>query len=779
MNLAMENCKSDAKNLLMNENFFKMHRLINDKASEKFRMRFLDLWNASGNPEWENIPHFGRTFIEDIGSSLYYKSKKIQKQLLESGQINTWDLPLLFASIQSINTYTNTKSSRTDFDELLRIRNKLSHLGSTELGDDEFAKLWSAATNILLKYGLSQGEIDDVLTMKLGTTTEFEDKLNQNLDKIKMLREEGNALFKNGEFKRSIERYSEAMLVENISTTELGILYSNRSAAHLGVKNYSDAKIDARCSVNLRPNWGRGYYRLGCTYDKLEQYDKALYYYNLSLKYDPSNSRCLDCQQGAIHMIAKRNRQEHLDPLTMPVTDADMLAFRERVTGPEMIAVGELLSDKIKKERYLAGDPHYTCTEAHNYLCGLKGYTQNYERAAQLFAKAAKEGSAEGMYNLAKLTSEGKGVQRNMVESFQLFLRAADRPRLMEILPGTGVKTRRIGVMEAQHALGLHFETDGILGRDYHQAYNWYTKALLNGSGPSANNLGLMFSEGKGFTPDLEKAVGYWQISALYGITRAMESLAFHNFYNGRPTRAFKWYTLAVKNKTMNSNLHMIFEKEPPLEQFVAEEFEQTIEEELMAGPMRKYVDLKDYHENIDGMERRRERRRKMLELVQPNAAGGKVQTIVNHRIALNQIKKEKSSESDWTTKQAKLFPTRTPNLLGLKPITLKELDKSIHDKTYDGFAIRLTVIEDAILGLPSVQILAEDENGDIEKVYIYNYQQGPTTQDELGYACAFTVINPYFRLMADRKWGIRVDDPNLLIKHPLMKGQDRCRPVR
>lgn len=41
------------------------------------------------------------------------------------------------------------------------------------------------------------------------------------------------------------------------------MLYSNRSAAHAGVKAYAEAVRDAERTIELRPRWSKAYSRLG------------------------------------------------------------------------------------------------------------------------------------------------------------------------------------------------------------------------------------------------------------------------------------------------------------------------------------------------------------------------------------------------------------------------------------------------------------------------------------------------------------------------------------
>ena len=53
------------------------------------------------------------------------------------------------------------------------------------------------------------------------------------------------------------------------------------------------------------------------------------------------------------------------------------------------------------------------------------GCKQSYERAAEWFEKAAEQGHARAMYNLACLYREGKGVPQSYERAFELYRKSA------------------------------------------------------------------------------------------------------------------------------------------------------------------------------------------------------------------------------------------------------------------------------------------------------------------------------------------------------------------
>ncbi|CAF4862642.1 unnamed protein product, partial [Rotaria socialis] len=61
---------------------------------------------------------------------------------------------------------------------------------------------------------------------------------------------------------------------------------------------------------------------------------------------------------------------------------------------------------------------------------------------------------------------------------------------------------------------------------NYHKASQWYQRASDHGSSTAANNLGLMYEEGRGVSKDLVKSEQLLRLSAVRGDPNAMMNLA-------------------------------------------------------------------------------------------------------------------------------------------------------------------------------------------------------------------------------------------------------------
>ncbi|EOA37530.1 hypothetical protein CARUB_v10011737mg [Capsella rubella] len=91
----------------------------------------------------------------------------------------------------------------------------------------------------------------------------------------------GNAAFSSGDFTSAIRHFTEAI---DLAPTN-HVLYSNRSAAHASLHQYSDALSDAK----EKPYWPKGYSRLGAAHVGLNQFELAVTAYKKGLDIDPTN----------------------------------------------------------------------------------------------------------------------------------------------------------------------------------------------------------------------------------------------------------------------------------------------------------------------------------------------------------------------------------------------------------------------------------------------------------------------------------------------------------
>ncbi|GAM22202.1 hypothetical protein SAMD00019534_053770 [Acytostelium subglobosum LB1] len=98
------------------------------------------------------------------------------------------------------------------------------------------------------------------------------------------LKENGNKAFRNGDYDIALNWYQLAGSVEDV-TSEMNpgvkkqsiahVLFSNKSACHLHLKNYQQALADAEETIKLAPNWPKGYLRKAGALEALGRQEEA------------------------------------------------------------------------------------------------------------------------------------------------------------------------------------------------------------------------------------------------------------------------------------------------------------------------------------------------------------------------------------------------------------------------------------------------------------------------------------------------------------------------
>eukprot|EP00887_Chlorella_sp_A99_P005251 scaffold1.g5251.t1 len=101
------------------------------------------------------------------------------------------------------------------------------------------------------------------------------------------LKAKGNAAFAAGDFPGAVEAFTAAIA----AAPDNHVLYSNRSAALASQGKYEEALADARKVVELRPDWPKGYSRVGAAAHGLRKYDEAVEAYTKGLQLDPGSEQ--------------------------------------------------------------------------------------------------------------------------------------------------------------------------------------------------------------------------------------------------------------------------------------------------------------------------------------------------------------------------------------------------------------------------------------------------------------------------------------------------------
>merc|ERR1712137_959032 len=90
----------------------------------------------------------------------------------------------------------------------------------------------------------------------------------------------GNAAMGQRNFEEAIKHYSDAIALDSANH----VLYSNRSAAYASLGKYEEALQDGEKTIEVKPDWVKGYSRKGLALFKLDRLQEAMQCYEDGLK---------------------------------------------------------------------------------------------------------------------------------------------------------------------------------------------------------------------------------------------------------------------------------------------------------------------------------------------------------------------------------------------------------------------------------------------------------------------------------------------------------------
>jgi len=109
------------------------------------------------------------------------------------------------------------------------------------------------------------------------------------------LKDQGNKALQTEKFDEAISLYTQAIELDGTNH----VFYSNRSAAYTKKGDYENALKDAKKTIEIKKDWGKGYSRLGAALSYLQRHDEALDAYKDGLKHDPDNAQLrTGCQEA-------------------------------------------------------------------------------------------------------------------------------------------------------------------------------------------------------------------------------------------------------------------------------------------------------------------------------------------------------------------------------------------------------------------------------------------------------------------------------------------------
>nr|XP_020664945.1 tetratricopeptide repeat protein 1 [Pogona vitticeps]XP_020664946.1 tetratricopeptide repeat protein 1 [Pogona vitticeps] len=155
----------------------------------------------------------------------------------------------------------------------------------------------------------NQTEPDEKYLLELEKDMSEEEKQKRRNESIK-LKEEGNELFKKGDYKEAEDSYAKALQIcPACHKMDRSILYSNRAAARMKQDEKETAISDCSKALELNPDYIKALLRRAELYEKTEKLDEALEDYKNVLEKDPSIRQAREACMRLPREIEERNEK--------------------------------------------------------------------------------------------------------------------------------------------------------------------------------------------------------------------------------------------------------------------------------------------------------------------------------------------------------------------------------------------------------------------------------------------------------------------------------------
>ncbi|MED6266328.1 hypothetical protein CHARACLAT_000983, partial [Characodon lateralis] len=180
---------------------------------------------------------------------------------------------------------------------------------------------------------------------------------------LSRLKNEGNLLFKNGQFADALEKYSQAIqgyTDSGIDSPEdLCILYSNRAACYLKDGNSQDCIQDCTRALELQPFSLKPLLRRAMAYESLERYKKAYVDYKTVLQIDISVQAAHDSVNRITRLLIEQDGPEWREKLP-DIPMVPLSAQQHRREEPPSEEVLQARAEKATRDAERRAEIHFS-----------------------------------------------------------------------------------------------------------------------------------------------------------------------------------------------------------------------------------------------------------------------------------------------------------------------------------------------------------------------------------------------------------------------------------
>ncbi|OHT12569.1 hypothetical protein TRFO_03571 [Tritrichomonas foetus] len=164
---------------------------------------------------------------------------------------------------------------------------------------------------------------------------------------------QGNDAYHNGNFKDAITFYSQAIALDPTNST----YYSNRSGAYTASVQYVEAECDAYATIRLKPEWVKGYTRLGNALIGEHRYDDAIYALKLAQKIDPKDPKIEDDIKVAQAQASKNKNQPIFFGVPLIFKIVENKKYQQLIETPKILSILRKIQESPESAPEFAQDP--------------------------------------------------------------------------------------------------------------------------------------------------------------------------------------------------------------------------------------------------------------------------------------------------------------------------------------------------------------------------------------------------------------------------------------
>ncbi|KOC69563.1 Stress-induced-phosphoprotein 1, partial [Habropoda laboriosa] len=128
--------------------------------------------------------------------------------------------------------------------------------------------------------------------------------------KVQSLKERGNACVKEEKYGEAMFHYTHAIKLDPQNYS----LYSNRSFAFLKMQQYHFAMKDALMTIQLKPDWNKGYFRKAEVESQTFRFSEALESYDQALSLQPNEPTIAKAMYRVSRLLIKDQRADQQIP---------------------------------------------------------------------------------------------------------------------------------------------------------------------------------------------------------------------------------------------------------------------------------------------------------------------------------------------------------------------------------------------------------------------------------------------------------------------------------